>query len=87
MDPQLVRLLQEVLIWSAVLAAVVAGGIYLIKKTRPGSENQEATTSEMLAKFRELHSQGQLSDAEFRTIKTALATRLKRELNDNGETG
>jgi uncharacterized membrane protein len=87
MNPQLVRLLQEILICSAALAAVVAIGIYVIKKTRPGSANQEATTSQMLAKFRELHSQGQLSDAEFRTIKTALAERLKRELNGNGETG
>jgi hypothetical protein len=34
-----------------------------------------------------MHSQGEISDAEFRTIKTTLADRLRDELNDNGEKG
>jgi hypothetical protein len=41
----------------------------------------------MAGKFRELHSQGVLSDAEFRTIKTALTVQLQQELKVNNETG
>ena len=87
MNPLLVRLLYDVLIWAPVLLALLAVAMYFAKKTRSGSANQEATASEMLAKFRELHSRGQLNDAEFRTIKTALAERLRRELNDSGQSG
>ena len=41
----------------------------------------------MLTKFRDLHSKGELSDEEFRTIKTKLADQLRAELKDTDETG
>jgi uncharacterized membrane protein len=87
MDQLTVRLVVDVLIWVPVLAVVIAVAVYIAKKTRSGSENQESTTSEMLSKFRDLHSQGQLNDTEFRTIKTALAERMRREFNDSGQSG
>ena len=87
MNPEIVRALLSLLTWGSLLAVMVAVAVRLIKRIRRGSENQEATTSQMLSKFCELHSRGELSDAEFRTIKTALATRSKRELKDNGERG
>ena len=42
--------------------------------------------SELLTKFRELHVRGSLSDDEYRTIKTKLATQFEAELNDNDKT-
>jgi hypothetical protein len=80
-------LLTQVLPWGVALAVLVAAGVYFAKKTRPMPDNQHPPASELLSKFREMHSTGQLSDEEYRTIKTALANRLKQELNDNGETG
>jgi uncharacterized membrane protein len=80
-------LLQEVVLWPALLVLVIAVGIYLLGKIRSKPAKQESTTSEMLSKFRELHSRGELSDAEYRTIKTTLAARLNRELNDNTDKG
>jgi hypothetical protein len=41
----------------------------------------------MMSKFRELHAEGGLSDEEFRTIKTKLASELKAELKDNSGAG
>ena len=77
----------EFVIWLAVFAIVVPVLIYILKKIRAEPVQQEPPASELMAKFREQHSKGHLSDAEFRTIKTTLAARLQEELKDNGETG
>jgi uncharacterized membrane protein len=74
-------------IWGALLAALLAVAGYVIGKVRAETVQKEPTASELMSKFRDLHSKGELSDAEFRTIKTALAARLQDELKDNGETG
>lgn len=77
----------ELVIWAAICAIVVAVGIYVIGRIRGLPAQQEPTAHEMLSKFRELHSKGELSDSEFREIKTKLAARLQDELKDNGQTG
>ncbi len=74
-------------IWLTVVAMLVAVAVYASKKIRAESVQQEPTASDLLSKFRDLHSEGDLSDSEFRTIKTTLATRLKAEIKDNDETG
>ena len=74
-------------VWVAGLAAVLAVAACVIDKVRAAPAQQEPDASQMMSKFRELHSQGELSNAEFRTIKTTLATQLQAELNDNGEKG
>jgi uncharacterized membrane protein len=73
--------------WFAVLASLLAVAYYVITKIRPEPEKKEPLASQWLSKYREMHSRGELSDEEFRTIKTKLAEQLQDELNDNGETG
>jgi uncharacterized membrane protein len=70
--------------WMLVLAVLVWIGSYLAGKLRSKALQQEPTPGESLIKFRELHSQGVLSDAEFRTIKTTLTAQLRDEVKDNG---
>jgi uncharacterized membrane protein len=72
---------------TAILAILVTIAYYAIEKTRPKPAQKERKAHQLLAKFREMHSQGELSDEEFRTIKTTLAAQLQDELNDNGEEG
>ena len=74
-------------VWTAVLATLVAIAVRVIGKIRAKTLQHEPTASDLMSKFRELHSRGELSDEEFRTIKTILSTQLKGELSDNGETG
>lgn len=74
-------------VWVAVLAASLAVVVYVIGKFRGEAVQQEPAASELISKFREMHSRGELSDEEFRTIKTNLAPQLKQELKDNGQTG
>ena len=74
-------------LWIAVLAVMIAIAYYVIEKIRPKPAQKEPRASQWLSKFRELHSEGELSDEEFRTIKTNLAAQLQDELNDNGDKG
>jgi uncharacterized membrane protein len=77
----------ELFISCALLAMMIAAAVYALGKFRGGAEEEQLGASELLSKFREMHAQGGLTDAEFRTIKTLLAEKLQRELNNSGEKG
>jgi hypothetical protein len=77
----------QLVLWIALLAVMVTVAVCVVGKIRAKPAQQELTASELLTKFRELHSRGVLSDAEFRTIRTTLAAQLKQELKGNDETG
>ena len=71
----------------AAIFVITAIGIAAVRKYRGGAADDRLYSSEMMSKFRELHAEGGLSDEEFRTIKTKLASELKTELNDSSSTG
>ncbi|NLS91300.1 MAG: hypothetical protein GXX96_03830 [Planctomycetaceae bacterium] len=73
----------QLVIWLAVLAAIIAVAVYVIMRIRSEPAQSEPVASEMLSKFRELRGQGDLSEEEFRTIKTTLTEQLQHELKDN----
>ena len=73
--------LANLVILVAVVAALVAVGFYVIARVRSGVRSKSPPSSEWMTKFRDLHSQGELSDEEYRTIKAMLSERLQRELN------
>jgi hypothetical protein len=79
--------IRQLVVGVAALAILVAIGIYVAGNIRAKAVQQEPPASELLTKFREMHSRGVLSDEEFRTIKTTLTERLQNELKDKGETG
>ena len=74
----------EHVVWLAVLVGVA---IVAIKKIRAKTIQQEPKAGQLLSKFREQRSRGELSGEEFREIETMLAVQLKEELKDNGGTG
>jgi uncharacterized membrane protein len=77
----------ELIFWILVLTALGIVAVYLIRKFRAETVQQEPPSIEMLAKFRELRSRGEISNAEFRTIETSLAAPVQDELKDNGQKG
>jgi hypothetical protein len=77
----------EVLVSCAALALLVALSVYAVGRFRGSAEEEQLGASELLSKFREVHTEGGLSDEEFRTIKTLLSERLQRELRNSGEKG
>ena len=66
----------------AAIVALVAVGVYAVSKWRDVTGDDRTTTSELLSKFREMHSRGELTNEEFRTIKARLSYELEAELKD-----
>ncbi len=79
--------LSHAALWFAVIAVMTAIGFAVARRYRDSDVKDISHTSDMMSKFRDLHSEGGLSDEEFRTIKTKLAGELKAELKDNGNSG
>jgi uncharacterized membrane protein len=73
----------QVILWSLAGAALCVVGVYIVKRFRGRTGDDQPKASELLTNFREIHSQGGLSDEEFRTIKAQLRDRMQREVNDN----
>ena len=73
-------------LWFAVIFALLALAVMALRRWRGDSADDRPEASELLTKFRELHAGGGLSDDEYRTIKTKLATQLHSELKDNDQT-
>jgi hypothetical protein len=68
-----------------VMAVVIGIGAFIVSRFRGREDDEQPTASAMLTNFRELHEEGELSDQEFRNIKTLLAEKLEQELNDSGK--
>ena len=77
----------ELAIWLAAMLLLIGIAGYVIGKVRKRTRQEQPSVLELLSKFRDVHSQGGLSDAEYRTIKTRLANRALGELKDKDETG
>jgi hypothetical protein len=72
-------------LWFAVIFALFALAIVVVRRFRGDAADDQPSANELLAKFRDLHARGGLSDDEYRTIKTKLATQLEAELNSSDE--
>lgn len=79
-------LVQAALLFAAIfgLTAVV---LAVARKYRGRAAQDKLSPHEMMSNFRELYDRGGLSDEEFRTIKSKLATELRAELKDNSGAG
>ena len=77
----------ETLIWVIVLLIVLVGGSFAIRKICTKSIQRELTPEELLTKFRESHTKGELDDEEFRKIKSTLAGDIQQEINGKGNKG
>jgi hypothetical protein len=78
--------LSHAALWFAAIFALLALAIVALRRWRGGSADDRPTASELLTKFREMHSRGGLSDVEYRTIKTKLAAQFDTELNKDDKT-
>lgn len=77
----------RIVIGFASIAMLVVIGVYIVAKVRAEMIDSKPQTSELLTNFYQLREQGELTDAEYRTIKGKLADKLQGELNDSGGTG
>ena len=72
----------QLVIWTTVLLVLMTIAWYVVGRFRDNADDDRLTANEMLTNFEELHHQGDIDDAEYRTIKTALGAKLRQELED-----
>jgi len=64
----------------ALLAASLLGlalVVHFLRNWRDNSDGDQESGQAMLSKFREMHSRGELTNDEFRKIKTDISTRIR----------
>jgi uncharacterized membrane protein len=69
-------------LWVTVLLVMLAVGYYVVRRYRDRIDDDRQTASELLTNFREMRQEGDISEMEFRTIKTVLGRKLQDELKD-----
>jgi hypothetical protein len=77
-------LVRIALLFTAI-AALAGLGALVVSKFRGSTKDEERPASQMLSNFRDLHEQGELSETEFRNIKTLLSDKIQEELKDSEE--
>jgi uncharacterized membrane protein len=77
----------QLVVLTAGVAVLIAVGIYVVAKVRRSFMESGQNPSDLITNFRELHSQGELSDEEYRNIKATLAARLQSRLKSRSEEG
>jgi len=70
-----------------VLAIMILVSVMVLGKLRNFADEDRVDTSKMMTNFEELREQGDISDEEFRKVKSVLREKLQHELNDNGDMG
>jgi len=75
----------QVIISLAVLAVLVVLGVYVVLRFRGFSDEDRQSARETYTNFREMHEQGDISEAEFRKLKTVLGKQMEDELNNSGD--
>ena len=73
-------------LWFAAIFALLALAVVVVRRFRGGAAEDHPEASELLTKFRDLHARGGLSDDEYRTIKTKLATEFETEITNSDHT-
>jgi uncharacterized membrane protein len=77
----------QAVIWMFALAVVLVLGYYIVQKFRDGTGEDRLTANELMTNFREMNREGDITDEEFRTIKTVLREPLKSEVKDSSDEG
>jgi len=75
----------QLVLWIACGCLLMAAGWYLIGRFRGEARGSGRFGETMLGEFREMHAKGELSDEEYRTIKSMLAARMQSETKDAAE--
>lgn len=73
----------DLAVWVGVLVVMVGVAVWLVRKFRDSTAQEEQRSFDDLTNFQEMRQKGDIDDAEFRTIKSVLGTRLRREINDD----
>ncbi len=73
------------MVWSMIATMFLVIAIVILRSFQGRTGNDLPESSNSLTNFKEMHAQGELSDEEYRTIKTAVSGRVRNEINSSNE--
>jgi uncharacterized membrane protein len=68
----------QAVIWVTALILLCTIGVYVVKWFRDRVDRDTPSASDLLSEFRQMREGGELTNEEFRHIKTALGSKLQR---------
>ena len=77
----------QLVIGLTALAVLTVTCAFVVQKFRDRNDDDRLDANQLLTNFRDLHDEGDISEGEFRNIRTVLGDKLSQELNDEGDTG
>jgi hypothetical protein len=74
--------LSQVLLAMGMLIGLLVIAVLIVQRFRGGMSERGFTPAELMANFQEMRGRGDISDADYRKIKSVLGDQLQGELND-----
>ena len=74
-------------IWLSVLFGLIVVAWLVVQRFRGGAASEGQTAGDMLTKFQEMRQEGDISEKEYRTIKSVLGEQLQRDVKDGKNKG
>jgi len=79
MSDFLARPITQVVLWMAALMVLMAIGYSIVRRFRDRIDEDVQDPNEWLDNFREMHAEGDISEGEFRKVKTVLDAKVQIE--------
>jgi uncharacterized membrane protein len=74
--------LSQLLIGMTILLALVIAGVLVVQRFRGGAADRGGSTSELLSNFQEMRQRGDISDVDYRKIKSVLGDQLQGDVKN-----
>ena len=72
----------QVILAMGMLIGMVVAAVLIVQSFRSSAVRSGRPTSELISNFQEMHTRGDITDADYRKIKSVLGDQLHGELND-----
>ena len=78
----------QAVLMTALLAIMIVVGFYVVRRFRDFDGDDSPTANDLMTNFQDLRDRGDISEEEYRKLKTALGGKPQRKISsDDGETG
>jgi uncharacterized membrane protein len=77
----------QLMLGMGLLIGLVVVGLVIVQRFRGGAAQKGTTAGELISNFQEMRSRGDITDADYRKIKSVLGAELHSELKDGKDKG
>jgi uncharacterized membrane protein len=74
-------------IWGGILLMLIVLAAIVVTKLRDNATRNRQAANDLLSNFQEMRQEGDISDAEFRNIKSVLGNQLGSHVKSGKKTG